>query len=91
MTSPHQCFPNSCQCCSHPLLDRQPDDQETSATPTTAMRKPKKVKRFRLSQFTLPALLRSVSTKSNGNPHILRIPEQLGHAFHGKLDSKIEM
>jgi len=55
------------------------------------MRKPKKVKRFRLSQFTLPALLRSVSTKSNGNPHILRIPEQLGHAFHGKLDSKIEM
>lgn len=45
----HQGSANGCQRCTHPFLDRQPDDCETAAIPTTA--KPRK---SNVSGFPMP-------------------------------------
>lgn len=61
----HQRFANVCQRCSHPFLDRQPDELETATRLTTAVREAEKVECFRPSHSPLPALLHSESSKAD--------------------------
>lgn len=73
--SAHQRCANGCQRCTHPFLDRQPDDCETAAIPSTAVCETEKVECFRLSHATLPALLRRESSKSD-QPRFIRVKFQ---------------
>ena len=75
MPSPHQGFENRRQRCTHPFLNRQPDDQESAARQTTAVREAKKVECSRLFRSTFPALLHRISTESN-QPCFVRVEFQ---------------